>query len=478
MLQRLAGRAPIETHISAVFAGTDTVWKLKKAARLPFVDFSTLAARLRFLRRELEVNRAAAPEIYRDLAAVVRGDDSALGLTEDPGARKPIEWVLRMALIPEADFFEAIVARGALTPELLDALGDAVAHSHAAAPVASAWDCAAVIEGNVNSARAAGLPAAQIEAWLHGARAASAKLTPWLALRASSRFVRRCHGDLHLGNLCLWNGKPTLFDALEFDEALATIDVGYDFAFLLMDLDFRMSREAANRVLNRYVGRIGDAALTRGLPLFLSMRAMIRAHVRAAAGRADEASRYMQAALAYLQPHPPVVVAIGGLQGTGKSTLARMLAPQLGAAPGALMLRSDEIRKRLCHVPPEQRLPVTAYTAAMNEAVNRELLTLARVAADGGHSVIADATFLDPDLRSAIARMQVAPFKGFWLQAPLSVLEERIAQRRRDASDATVDILRATASRDHGPVEWMVVDATDADRAVGAIRRHLRQTTE
>lgn len=186
----------------------------------------------------------------------------------------------------------------------------------------------------------------------------------------------------------------------------------------------------------------------------------------------------MRAALDYLRPRPPVVVAIGGLQGTGKSTLARMLAPGLGAAPGALVLRSDEIRKRLCHVPPEQRLPVSAYTPAMNEAVNRELLTLVRATADGGFSVIADATFLDPDLRSAVARMQGAPFKGFWLTAPLSILEARIAQRRHDASDATVDILRATASRDHGAIDWAVIDATDADLAVEAMRTYLKPITE
>ncbi len=184
----------------------------------------------------------------------------------------------------------------------------------------------------------------------------------WRDARAAAGFVRRCHGDLHLGNLCLWRGRPVLFDALEFDEALATIDVAYDLAFLLMDLEHRLDRAAANRVLNRYVARTGDADLVGGLPAFLSMRAMVRAHVEARSGHADRVDAYLADASAVSEPAAPVVIAIGGLPGTGKSTLARALAPALGAAPGALVLRSDEIRKRQHGVQPEQRLPQSAYT--------------------------------------------------------------------------------------------------------------------
>ena len=192
------------------------------------------------------------------------------------------------------------------------------------------------------------------------------------------------------------------FDALEFDEAMATIDLGYDLAFLLMDLDQRVTRAAANRVLNRYVARTGDAALTGGLPVFLSLRAMVRAHVEARRGDADVAARYLAAAAAYLQPTPPIVVAIGGLPGTGKSTLARALAPDLGNAPGALVLRSDEIRKRLHGVAPEQRLPQSAYSDAASEAVFAALAALVRETAAGGHAVIADATFIDPRHRTMV----------------------------------------------------------------------------
>ena len=169
--------------------------------------------------------------------------------------------------------------------------------------------------------------------------------------------------------------------------------MGYDLAFLLMDLDWRVDRAAANRVMNRVIARTGDAGLSRGLPPFLSMRAMVRAHVRATAGQGEEARNYLAAAQAYLAQSPAFVLAIGGLQGTGKSTLARILAPEIGAAPGAVVLRSDEIRKRLHSVAPEGRLPESAYSEQANTAVNDVLVEQARSVAAGGQTVIVDATF-------------------------------------------------------------------------------------
>jgi predicted kinase len=255
------------------------------------------------------------------------------------------------------------------------------------------------------------------------------------------------------------------FDALEFDEDLATIDVGYDLAFLLMDLEVRADRAAANRVLNRYVARTGDVALTRGLPLWLSCRAMVRAHVLARLG-AERAARYLAFALAALDPPPPCLVAIGGLQGSGKTTLARALAPDLGAAPGALILRTDEIRKRLAGLAPEERLPPEAYTPEATAAVYAALEDGAATAVAGGHAAIADAVFLDPAERTRIEAVAAAAgvaFHGLWLDAPLAVLEARLMARRGDASDADVAVLRQAAARDPGPIAWARLDATAPD---------------
>lgn len=281
-LAALSGNALHETHISAVFVGKDTVWKLKKAVRLPFLDFTTSDARQHFLRRELELNQPHAPGIYRDVVPIGRRADGSLALQEG----EPVDWVLRMAPVPAANFLDSIARRGGMTPALLDQLGDSVAACHARLAPVQPWDHAerqeAIALGNADAARAAGLPRPRVDAWLGQILSLTGSLRPWLQHRVSEGFIRRCHGDLHLGNLCLWNGVPVPFDALEFNEDMATIDTGYDLAFLLMDLDRLVGRAAANRVMNRYIARTGDADIVAGLPLFMSQRAMIRAHVLAA----------------------------------------------------------------------------------------------------------------------------------------------------------------------------------------------------
>ncbi len=470
LLQALAGRPPLETHISAVFAGDGTVFKLRKAVRLPFVDFTTLAERHRTALRELELNAPHAPGLYRDVVPVTRAADGALALG---GGGEPVDWVVRMARVPEADFLDAVAARGGLTP-WLDGLADAVAALHAAAPVKIEDGVAAQREvtlGDARSARAAGLPEADVAAWTGGMLAELDRRADWLRQRGAEGFIRRVHGDLHLGNLCLWQGRPVPFDALEFDEAMGTTDVGYDLAFLLMDLEHKAGRAAANRVLCRYVARTGDWALVAGLPLFLSQRAMVRAHVEAARGRIAEARGYLAMALGYLSPPPPVVVAVGGLPGTGKTTLARALAPDLGAAPGALVLRSDEIRKRRAGVPPEQTLPQSAYTAAVSREVFAELFRAVAGVAQAGHAAVADAVFLAPAGRAAVrAAADGAPFAGLWLQAPLPELERRVSERTRDASDATAAVVRSAARADPGPLDWAIIDSRKADIALAQAR--------
>jgi aminoglycoside phosphotransferase family enzyme/predicted kinase len=448
----LTGRAPILTQISAVFVGAAEVYKLKRAVRLSFLDFTALDSRRHFLERELAINSPAAPGLYHGVLPVTRGADGLrLG-----GEGAALDWVLCMARVPEADFLDVDPER--LDPALLDALGDMVASAHAAlAPAALPDPVAAMrrnIEGNARAGLASGLPPNRVAAWQTAALAALGREAPLVLQRAATGLVRRAHGDLHLANICLWRGVPVPFDAIEFDETMATIDLGYDLAFLLMDLDHRVGRAAANRVLNRYVARTGDAALVRLLPTFLSRRAMVRAHVQG--GNAGLA--YLEAAWRYINPAPGLVVAIGGLPGTGKSTLARALAPSLGPAPGALILRSDEIRKRLAGVAPEARLGRTAYSAAAGARVNAALLDGVRQAA--GHAVIADATFMSPMLRNAVAACG-APFVGIWLEAPLDVLAQRVAARTGDASDATVAVLERMAAADPGPMTWHAVPADE-----------------
>ncbi len=474
-LAGLAGAEPIETHISAVFVGRDTAWKMKKAVALGFLDFSTLAARAHFCRRELELNQPAATGIYRDVVAITRAPDGSL---QEGGGGEVVEWVLRMAPIPAEDFLDAVAARGALTPELLDVLGDRVFALHQAAPPVAGLEAPAamaeVLTGNLRAARAAGLPQAALAPLALQFQAALEGAAPILAARAAEGRIRRCHGDLHLGNLCLWQGKPTPFDALEFDEALARIDTGYDLAFLLMDLDRQAGRLAANRVLNRYLARSGDYGVLGLLPFWLGLRALVRAHVEAARERGG--APLLRAAANYLAPPLPRLIAVGGLQGTGKSTLARGLAPALGAAPGALLLRSDELRKRHFGLAPEAPLPPEAYTEAISTAIHEELFMIAEAALRQGHAVAVDAMFLDAAHRQKAAQIAArigVPFQGFWLEAPMEILKSRILARRGDASDATIAVLERAAQADPGAIDWLRLDATDdalavARKALGA----------
>jgi predicted kinase len=300
--------------------------------------------------------------------------------------------------------------------------------------------------------------------------------------------VRRCHGDLHLRNICLLDGRPVLFDAIEFSEELASIDVLYDLAFLLMDLGHRGHRDLANLVCNRYLDLTEEDDGLAAMPLFLALRALIRAHVTATAvaQRSDggdpepvlaEARRYLDKAEQALSPQPARLIAIGGLSGSGKSSLAMRLAPLLGIPPGARVLRSDVLRKRRFGLEPETALPPEGYTEAVTALVYGDLCKGAATALRTGYAAIIDAVALRPDERqafSAVAAECGVPFAGLWLEAPAETMRARIGARRGDASDATVEILERQLALDPGPLDWTRIDAGgDPDRTLAAARRVL-----
>ena len=309
----------------------------------------------------------------------------------------------------------------------------------------------------------------------HASREALAALCSLAKARGLSGYVRHCHGDLHLRNIVEIEGAPVLFDAIEFDDAIATIDVLYDLAFLLMDLGARGLPAHANAVLNAYLEACGDTGNLIGLaalPLFLSMRAMIRAKVGLL--RADlKLSRELRGTPA----RPPMfcsraiilnesgrsLVAIGGLSGSGKSSVAQALAPQIGAFPGAALVRSDVERKRLFGVSGEERLPRSAYTAEVSAIVYTICRKRALMALEGGHSVIVDAVHAKREERDAVAEIAARAgvgFTGIWLDAPAGTMRGRIAARVGDVSDATPAVLDEQLQYDLGQQNFAVVDAS------------------
>jgi predicted kinase len=317
-------------------------------------------------------------------------------------------------------------------------------------------------------------------------RTAMTRLRALLLAREQEGVVRRCHGDLHLGNIVLIDGAPVLFDALEFDERIATVDALHDLAFLLMDLIARGMRPAANIVLNRYLAesrRPSDLDALAALPLFMSIRAAVRAKVtaewlRVARDKAAEQSAhdYLVLALDLLAAPPARLIAIGGLSGTGKSALARALAPELGAAPGAVILRSDIERKALFGVPETARLPEAVYALDITNRIYAALTDKARRVLGAGHSVVVDAVFARAEEREAIeAAAGRAPFTGLFLTADLPTRVARVGDRTGDASDADAAVARAQERYDLGTMSWPQMDASGTPdetlaRALAAMR--------
>lgn len=480
----------VQTHGAHVFLADEMAYKIKRAVAYDYMDFSTLERRHAMLARELELNRPAAPGIYLDVVPLARSEGGVLSLG---GNGSVVEWVLRMARFPAEDELSAIADRGALTDPLAARIGEAVQSYHAAAPLRQApgaqlmADILTELETAFDGMETA-LGPERIATFRTTARAAHERVAPLLDRRATSGHVRRCHGDLYLDNIVMLDGRPVPFDALEFDETLGTCDVLYDLAFLLMDLRHRGLDRAAciARDAWLFAADTTEDAGTAALPYFLGVRAAIRAMVEVQTGRAAgdparhdaEARRYLDDALRDFAPPPPRLLVVGGLSGTGKTTLARALAPLLAPSPGAVHLRSDLERKRLAGVDPLERLPAEAYAGASSHAVYDRLVTRADTLLAAGQSVVLDATWLAPAERAQLdtqAERRGVPLAALWLEADTATLQDRVTKRRNDASDADAAVVYLQARQARAPAGWLHVDASgDADETLCNARKALQ----
>src|SRR5688572_5301984 len=443
----------VDTHASVVFLSGDRALKLKRAVRYDYLDFSTAEKRKAMCEAELLVNRRTAPAIYRAVIPVTRAPDGGMALG---GSGPAIDWVLEMARFDQDALLDLLAEGGQLPLSAMPALAAQVARFHDRAERRRDYGghdgIRRVIEGNATgfSEGAGVLDAAACKRVIAASFQALEQHGALLEARRASGFVRHCHGDLHLRNIVLLDGVPTLFDAIEFNQDISCVDVVYDLAFLLMDLWHRRLPGHANAVWNAYLAGGADLQGLPVLPLFLSCRAAIRAQTSAAgaalatgsnARAAQEAAArdYLGLAEALLQPAAPLVLAIGGWSGSGKSTLARAFAPDVRAPPGAVILRSDVMRKRLCGVDPLTRLDASAYTTEMSRRVYETMAARAADVASQGHGVVVDAVFADPGERKRIETLAAASgvrFVGIWLDASEDVLLTRLASRRADPSDA------------------------------------------
>jgi aminoglycoside phosphotransferase family enzyme/predicted kinase len=469
----------VQTHGALIFLAGGHAYKLKRDVRLPYLDFSTMEKRRLACENEVRLNRRTAPTLYLGVVPIERQADGRLTIGADAEADggETVDWLVKMRRFPDDALLSRVVAKGSLAPRIVHDLADTVAAFHASAETSSAWggadEVARIAEGNLDSiARYTPelfdpVDAGALARATLAAVGAQRELLEW---RRGNGYVRHGHGDLHLANIYLDDGQPRLFDAIEFDDRLARIDVLYDLAFLLMDLWHRDLRGEANRIFSRYLLRTGDLDGLAALPLFLSLRAGIRAHVTAtmAAGAADDpalraqAVRYLNLAMAMLQPRPPILLAVGGFSGSGKTHLAAALAPMLGPVPGAVHLRSDELRKVMLGQDPESPLRASAYTAAVSGRVYGQLRQRAGQALSSGHAVIADAVHNHAGSRKALASLARdcdVPFAGIWLDADPALMAQRIAGRRGDASDADRAVMQRQVASGTGAIDWHRIDA-------------------
>jgi aminoglycoside phosphotransferase family enzyme/predicted kinase len=444
----------VETHISWVFLTGERAYKVKKPVKLPFVDFSTLELRKRFCDEELRLNRRLAAELY--LGVVPIG-----GSREAPrvGAAPALEYAIEMRQFPDEARLDRRLESAALPTEALLAFAETLARFHAELP-----PVAAPAESAAATLRAAAANLDELEPYLDDPPR-MATLRDWtkregerirdaLARRAARGAHRECHGDLHLENLLLVDGRVVAFDALEFDRKLREIDVASETSFLAMDLFAHGRPGLACAFLTRYLEHGGDYDGLAVLRFYLVYRALIRAKVRAlkAAQRHAESGRdttapYLELAGELCEPRVPLLVINHGFSGSGKTHVTGELVMCLPA----LRVRSDLERKRLLGFTADARTasPVGggSYDERSSERTYERLAAVAGTALAHGFDLIVDAAFLrraERELFRRLAARAGARFAILDCVAPEAELRRRIAARAAqgaDPSEATAAVL-------------------------------------
>lgn len=464
----------VETHISEIFLVDKFAYKLKRAVKLPYLDFSTPQLRLKTCKREVELNRRTAPNLYLGTRTITRNADGRLSMD---GTGELVDAVVEMVRFDSDLLFDRLADRGRLTRPLMRQTVDAIAHFHSTLEANKSINGAKAI-AKVLSINEAGFAIShvfnrnEIDSLNNAFRDRFADVSQRLDRRGDEARIVLGHGDLHLRNICLFQNRPTLFDCIEFNDDIATVDVLYDLSFLLMDLWHRDLTAFANLSANRYIDISGDADGFCLLSFFMAVRAAVRAHVLATqveegsefeAALVKQARTYFDLASGLLRQTEPRLIAIGGLSGTGKSTIAEAIAPRLATPPGARILESDSIRKLLHGVVPETRLPESAYTNEVSERVYDIAANRACDLLNDGGSVVVDAVFSDPLCRKRIeetARVSGSRFTGIWLVAPADMMRSRLNERRDSTSDADIGILERQIKSASPPQDWHFIDAT------------------
>jgi uncharacterized protein len=470
----------MQTHASYVLLTGDFAYKLKKPVNFGFLDYSTVDKRQHFCEEELRLNQRGAKELYLAVLPIARQNDR-YRLGNDG---EVVDYAVKMVQFPQSNLLSNMFDVGTITTTDVEEMARVVAEFHDRAQTneyissfGAVEGIRASIEDNYRQTEKyigrVQTPQQFNQTKIYSDRFLDDHAQLFLD-RIDGGFIRECHGDLHLGNICRWQDKILLFDCIEFNESFRFVDPMYDVAFAVMDLEARGRKDLANRFLNTYAEQTGDWAGLQVLPLYLSRQAYVRAKVTSfllddpgisTADRtvaAQTAENYYHQAWDYTRQRQGRLIMLSGRSGSGKSTLGKQIAQQVGG----IQLRSDAVRKHLGKIPLLSKGDDSLYTPEMTDRTYQQVLELGNKLAAQGWTVILDAKYDRQSLRSPV--VDLAADCGLFFQilhctAPENVLRDRLIQRTGDIADATVDLLasQTAAWEDFTPAERAYVTTVD-----------------
>ncbi len=478
----------MQTHASYVLLTGEFAYKLKKPVNFGFLDYSTVAKRQHFCTEELRLNQRGAKELYLAVLPIAKQDDR-YHLGNDG---EIVDYAVKMLQFPQSSLLSNMFEAGMIATADIEEMGRVVAEFHSRAQtneyISDFGQVDRVKESIDDNYRHTEkyINRAQTQPQFTETKAYTDRFlsehSELFTSRVTGGFIRECHGDLHLRNICRWQDKILLFDCIEFNEPFRFVDTMYDVAFAVMDLEARGRKDLANRFLNTYIEQTGDWEGLQVLPIYLSRQAYVRAKVtsfllddpliprgdRDAAAIA--AAAYYHQAWEYTRSRQGKLILLSGLSGSGKSTLGKKIAQAIGA----VHLRSDAVRKHLGGIPLLAKGDASLYTPEMTAKTYDRVLALGRKLTERGFSVILDAKYDLQSLRAAVvnfAQSQGIPLQIMHCIAPDAVLRSRLQQRTGDIADATVDLLASQQAtwEDFTPAERAYVTTVDTTQDVSGL---------
>jgi len=482
----------IQTHISYVLLTGEFAYKVKKPLNFGFLNYSTLEARRHFSEEELRLNQRGAAQIYLEVLPITQTN----GTYQLGGEGEVVEYAVKMRQFPQETLLTNLFERGELTPALLQDLAKAIAEFHAktttndyirsfgeVSQIRQAFD-----ENFEQTVQYIGGPQTQLQFDETKAYCDQffATQTALFQQRVAADRIRECHGDLHLRNIAYWNSELLLFDCIEFNEPFRFVDVMYDVAYIVMDLEARQRPDLSALFLNAYVEQTGDWEGLQVLPIYVSRQTYVRAKVtsfllgdpgvpEAEKQQAQEtAALYYRLAWQFSQARTGRLMIMSGLSGAGKSTTARQIATQFSA----IQIRSDAVRKHLGGIPLDQRGGDDLYTPEMTQKTYSKLLELGLALASQGYPVILDAKYDREALRQTVIEQAAShqiPLQIIHCDAPVEVLKARLNQRQGDIADATADLLAKQMFEPFTATEQPYVTSIDTTQPIEPQLLNLNQ---